>query len=63
MLRLSPLAREITAILLMKIALLFSIWWIFFSEPVAHHMKLEPDWVGQHLLQQPPSVGTPHAQR
>jgi len=61
--RLSPLAREITLVLILKLALLGLIWWAFFSEPAARHMRLDPDRVQQQLLQSTSTPNAPHAKR
>ena len=61
--RLSLLAREITLVLVLKLLLLGLIWWAFFSEPAARHMRLDPDRVQQHLLQSTSTTDAPHAKR
>jgi type II secretory pathway component PulM len=61
--RLSPLAREITLALVLKLLLLGLIWWAFFSEPAARHMRLDPDRVQQQLLQSTSITDAPHAKR
>ena len=48
--RSSPLAREITWVLILKFLLLWVIWWGFFSDPPARHMQLELSQVEQRLL-------------
>jgi len=60
--RLSPYAREISLILIVKALLLGLIWWAFFSEPVARHMRVEPAQIDQVILNAP-SPETPHAHR
>ncbi len=39
--RLGPLAREISLILLIKIVLLYGLWWAFFSQPLDEHLTYE----------------------
>ena len=58
----SPFAREISLILLIKFLLLVLIWWAFFSEPAAKHMRLDPARVEQQLLRVPVTEPS-HAQR
>jgi hypothetical protein len=43
-----PLGREILVILVIKIALIFAIWWAFFSDPAGH--SLSPEQVSHALL-------------
>ena len=47
--RWSPLAREITVVLIVKFAALTFLWWAFFSHPVTHHMTIDARQVGVHL--------------
>ena len=61
--RLSPLAREIALVLVVKLLLLGLIWWAFFSAPAAPRMRLDPDRVQQQLLQSTPTTDAPHAKR
>ncbi|HEV8517572.1 MAG TPA: hypothetical protein VGQ54_03295 [Burkholderiales bacterium] len=61
--RSSPLAREITWVLILKFLLLWMIWWAFFSDPPARHMQLELSQV-EHRLLIPASPAEPaHAER
>jgi len=53
--RLSPLARDIVVILGVKFVVLTALWWAFFSHPVAPHMSVEPQRVGERLF--PPAAG------
>ncbi len=53
--RASPLARDITIILLVKAGVLALLWWAFFSTPVARHMNLDPKAVERQLLTVPPA--------
>jgi hypothetical protein len=48
--RTSPFAREIAWVLILKFLLLWAIWWAFFSDPSARHMRLELFQVEQRLL-------------
>jgi hypothetical protein len=61
--RLSPLAREITLVLLLKFLLLWLMWQAFFSQPVAHHMRLDSAQVQRQLLTSPPNPEHADAQR
>ncbi|MEO8599687.1 MAG: cytochrome oxidase putative small subunit CydP [bacterium] len=45
-----PLALEITLALLLKIAIIFALWYAFFSNPQTKHMLLPTEQVEQHLL-------------
>jgi len=49
----SGLAREIAAILVIKAAVLFVIWWTWFSAPAAHHMQMPAERVHDRLIQAP----------
>jgi hypothetical protein len=40
-LRLSPLARDIAVILVLRFAALALLWWAFFTHPTATHMRVE----------------------
>jgi hypothetical protein len=51
--RLSPLGRDITLVLIVKFAALGLLWWAFFSHPSAPHMSVEPSRVEAHVI---PSV-------
>jgi hypothetical protein len=53
-LHLSPLARDLTVVLLAKAALLGLLWWAFFSAPTASHMTMDPQRVDSRLLRSPP---------
>jgi len=59
----SPFAREISLVLLVKFALLCLIWWAFFSEPLTRDMQLDPARVERQLLQPSPATEAPHARR
>ncbi|WP_201747141.1 cytochrome oxidase putative small subunit CydP [Glaciimonas sp. PCH181] len=45
-----PLALEITIIIIVKLALLFVLWKLFFSEPQTKKMRMPTDLVEQHFL-------------
>ncbi|HEX7271422.1 MAG TPA: hypothetical protein VF420_04635 [Casimicrobiaceae bacterium] len=47
--RWSPLAREITIVLIVKFAALTFLWWAFFSHPMARYMTIDAGQVGAHL--------------
>jgi hypothetical protein len=45
-----PLWLEVTVVLLIKAALLWGAWQLWFSHPLAPHMRAPVDAVGDHLL-------------
>lgn len=45
-----PLALEIAVLLAIKLALLFAMARLFFAEPQAPHMRMDPAQVEQRLL-------------
>ena len=47
--RLSPLARDIVIVLVVKVLVLCAIWFTFFRTPVARHMTMEPSEVEQQV--------------
>jgi len=47
--RLSPLARDIVIVLVVKAVVLCAIWFAFFRTPVARHMTMEPSEVEQQV--------------
>ena len=51
--RLSPLARDVTRVLVLKAAVLGLLWWAFFSSPTARHMNVPPDDVARRMLSIP----------
>ena len=57
--RSTPLAREIALVLIFKFALLWMIWWAFFSDPAARQLQLDLSQVQQQLLK--PAVPAEHA--
>ena len=52
-----PLGRELLVILVVKVILLFAIWWIFFSHPEDH--ALSPEQVSRAILESK-AVSTKH---
>ncbi|WP_206997310.1 cytochrome oxidase putative small subunit CydP [Trinickia mobilis] len=59
------LARDITVVLAIKIALLMALKYAFFNHPQAEHMSMSPAAVAQALFAvpaSPPSRGAQHAQ-
>ena len=61
--RLSPLGRDLVIILILKLAALALLWWIFFSQPTATHMRVEPSRVEARLLSPASSQEHPSAIR
>ena len=59
--RLSPLAREIIVILVVKAIVLTLLWFAFFRAPAAPGMKMDPLSVEQKMLASPPRPEVPHA--
>ena len=57
----SPLARDLTVILIVKAALLFLLWLVFFRAPAAPGMTMEPQRVEVHLLATTPASEPAHA--
>jgi hypothetical protein len=54
--RLSPLTRDVTLVLVLKVTALGILWSLFFSAPLARHMSVVPDRVAERLLApNPPS--------
>ena len=53
------LALEIVVILAIKLSLLFVIWYLFFSAPLATHMQLPPERMQQRLVETPASPAPP----
>jgi hypothetical protein len=65
---LSPLARDITLILIVKAIVLGLLWFAFFRSPAAPRMAMDPQRVEQNLLAPAapvpaPSLEPPHAVR
>ena len=48
--RLSPLARDVTLILIVKAIVLGLLWFAFFRSPAAPQMTMDPQRVEQNLL-------------
>ena len=61
--RLSPLGRDLALILVLKFAALALLWWIFFSQPTATHMRVEPSRIEARLLSPASSQEYPRAVR
>ena len=47
---LSPLTRDVTFVLVLKVTALSILWSFFFSAPLARHMSVVPDRVAERLL-------------
>ena len=61
--RLSPLARDIIVILVVKAIVLTLLWFAFFRAPAAPGMKMDPLSVEQKILASPARPEAPHAVR
>jgi hypothetical protein len=61
--RLTPLAREVTVILVIKVAVLALIWFAFFRAPAAPRMHMDPLRVERALLAPTPVPEASHAER
>ena len=48
--RLSPLTRDVTFVLVLKVWALALLWSLFFSAPLARHMSVAPDQVAQQFV-------------
>ena len=64
----SPLARDLTLILIAKAIVLALLWFAFFRSPAAPHMAMDPQRVEQNVLATTvlapaPSLELPHAVR
>ena len=57
--RLSPLARDVTVVLALKVAALSVLWSLFFSAPVARQMSVPPDRVAERLVAVEAGVPSP----
>ena len=62
-LRLSPLGRDLAVILVLKLAALALLWWVFFSHPTATHMRVEPSRAAAHLIPPGSAQEYPRADR
>jgi hypothetical protein len=60
---LSPLARELTVVLVVKGILLGLLWWAFFRNPAAPHTHLDALQVGERLVVAAPASDAAHADR
>ena len=61
--RLGPLGRDITLVLLVKVILLFLLWWAFIWDPAEPHSAMDPQLVAQRLLTANPAPEIAHADR
>ncbi len=61
--RLSPLGRDISIVLAVKLAALALLWWAFFSHPVAPDMSVPAPSVAAHLVPPMTPEQSPHADR
>ena len=61
--RLTPLAREVTVILVIKVAVLTLIWFAFFRAPAAPRMQMDPLHVERALVAPTPIPQVDHANR
>jgi hypothetical protein len=61
--RLSPLAREIVVILIVKAIVLSLLWYAFFRAPSAPRMKMDPAVVEQKFLAPAPGPENSHVVR
>ena len=48
--RLSPLFRDVTFVLVLKVTALVVLWSLFFSAPIARHMTVAPERVAERML-------------
>jgi hypothetical protein len=62
-LRLSPLGRDLSVVLAVKLAALALLWWAFFSHPMPHPPGAGSVGVAAHLLPSPSPEEPPHADR
>jgi hypothetical protein len=61
--RMSPLARDITVVLVVKALVLALLWFAFFRAPAAPDMTMEPQRVEQKVLAPAVHLEPPHAVR
>ena len=61
--RLSPLARDIVIVLVVKVLVLCAIWFAFFRTPVARHMTMDPQAVEHQVAGRPANSEPAHAVR
>jgi hypothetical protein len=60
---LTPLARDIIVVLLVKAVVLGCLWYAFFRAPVAQQMAMEPRQVERQIVAPRPRPEAPHAVR
>ena len=48
--RLSPLARDIVVVLVVKAVALTALWFAFFRAPIARQMAMDPRYVEQQII-------------
>ena len=60
---LTPLGRDISVVLLVKLAALAVLWWLFFSAPLAPRLAADPPSVEAHIVPPPTSPEPTHAER
>ena len=53
----SPLARDIVIVLVIKAIVLYALWYAFFRTPAAPGMTMDPAAVEHRLFAPPPSRG------
>jgi hypothetical protein len=51
------LARDVIIVLVIKFCLIYAIWALWFSDPVAKHMRMESDAVARAFLSHPARPG------
>jgi hypothetical protein len=61
--RISPLARDIGVVLVVKALVLTALWFAFFRDPTAPGMTMDPLLVEQRVLVPAPAPEPPHAVR
>ena len=61
--RLSPLARDIVVVLVVKVLVLGLLWFAFFRAPTARQMAVDPQRVEQQIVAPVPNPELPHAHR
>ena len=61
--RRSPLARDIVVILVVKVLVLYALWFAFFRAPVARHMTMDPKAVELQVAGPRPPSEAPNAVR
>jgi len=62
-LRLRPFGRDITVVLVVKLAALALLWWAFFSPPALRHLGVAAPAVDTHLFPSATPERHPHADR